>query len=263
VRWPTRRELLDLGVVGGLLLVGGNGLVAWGEQTVPSGIAALFVGMSPVWMVVVAWLAFRDRPAAVVVVGVLVGFAGVAILAAPDPSSGFGGPGLVALLIAPVLWAAGSVYATRHESRVSPSLLGTGIEMAIAGVLLTIVGIAIGEPATLRAPSLDSVAATAYLVLVGSLIGYTAYAWLLRNAPLPIVSTYAYVNPVVAVLLGAAILAEAIEARTVLAGAVIVVSVALIITVRGRSARGEPREPGEPAELSRAEREASTVERAA
>jgi drug/metabolite transporter (DMT)-like permease len=237
VRWPSRRELLDLAIVGGFLLVGGNGLVAWGEQTLPSGIAALLVGMSPVWMVVVAWLAFRERQSRIVWLGVAVGFVGVAILAAPDPSGGVDGAGLVALLAAPVLWAAGSVYASRHEGHISPSLLGTAIEMGIAGILLLVVGAAIGEVGAIRTPSFDSLAATAYLVVLGSLVGYTAYAWLIRNAPLPVVSTYAYVNPVVAVLLGGALLAEPIGPRTLLAGAVIVVAVAMIITARGRSAR--------------------------
>ncbi len=240
VRWPSRRELLDLGIVGTLLLVGGNGLVAWGEQTVPSGIAALFVGMSPVWMVVVAWLAFRERQSRAVAVGILIGFAGVAILAAPDPSRGFGGPGMLALLAAPVMWASGSVYATRHETRVAPGLLGTGFEMTIAGLILLVVGVVTGEPAALQTPSVASLAAAVYLVLVGSLVGYSAYAWLLRHAPLAIVSTYAYINPVVAVLLGALVIAEPIEPRTVLAGAVIVVAVALIITVRGRAATRTP-----------------------
>jgi drug/metabolite transporter (DMT)-like permease len=237
VRWPSRRELLDLAIVGTFLLVGGNGLVAWGEQTLPSGIAALLVGMSPVWMVVVAWLAFRERQSRVVWLGVLVGFAGVAILAAPDPSRPVAAAGLVALLAAPVLWAIGSVYASRHESEVAPSLLGTAIEMTIAGVLLLVVGAVIGEVGAVRAPSFDSLAATAYLILVGSLVGYTAYAWLIRNVPLSIASTYGYVNPVVAVLLGAALLREPIGPRTLLAGTVIVVAVAMIITARGRSGR--------------------------
>lgn len=240
IRWPSRRELVDLAIVGGFLLVGGNGLVAWGEQTLPSGIAALLVGLSPVSMVVVAWLAFRERQTRIVWLGVLVGFVGVAILAAPDPSGGIDGTGLAAVLAAEGFWAVGSVYASRHESDVSPSLLGTAIEMGIAGLLLLVVGAAIGEVGAIRAPSASSLAATAYLIVVGSLVGYTAYAWLIRNAPLPVVSTYAYVNPVVAVLLGAALLAEPIGPRTVLAGALIVVSVAMIITARGRAGRREP-----------------------
>jgi drug/metabolite transporter (DMT)-like permease len=259
VRWPSRRELVDLAIVGGFLLVGGNGLVAWGEQTMPSGIAALLVGMSPVWMVVIAWLAFRERQSRIVWLGVLVGFGGVAILAAPDPSRAVDGAGLAALLAAPVLWAIGSVYASRHESDVSPSLLGTALEMAIAGVLLLVVGVAIGEVGAVRTPSFDSLAATAYLILVGSLVGYTAYAWLIRNVPLSIASTYGYVNPVVAVLLGAALLSEPIGPRTLLAGTVIVVAVAMIITARNRLARSTP--PGTAATMARAEMPSPTIER--
>ncbi|HEY3523973.1 MAG TPA: EamA family transporter [Candidatus Limnocylindrales bacterium] len=237
IRWPTRRELLDIAIVGAFLLVGGNGLVAWGEQTLPSGIAALLVGLTPVSMVLVAWLAFRERQSRIVWLGVLVGFVGVAVLAAPDPSGGFDSAGLAAVVAAELSWAVGSVYASRHESAVSPSLLGTAIEMGIAGVFLLLVGVGIGEVGAVRTPSFDSVAATAYLIVVGSLVGYTAYAWLIRNAPLPVVSTYAYVNPVVAVLLGAALLSEPIGPRTLVAGALIVVAVAMIITARGRAKR--------------------------
>ncbi len=240
VRWPTRRELLDIAIVGGFLLLGGNGLVAWGEQTLPSGIAALTVGLTPVSMVLVAWVAFRERQSRVVWLGVLVGFVGVAVLAAPDPSGGFDGAGLAAVVVAELSWAVGSVYASRHEGDVSPGLLGTAIEMAIAGVMLLVVGTAIGEVGAIATPSFDSLAATAYLIVIGSLVGYTAYAWLIRNAPLPVVSTYAYVNPVVAVLLGAALLREPIGPRTLVAGALIVVAVAMIITARGRQPRPVP-----------------------
>ncbi|HEU4671683.1 MAG TPA: EamA family transporter [Candidatus Limnocylindrales bacterium] len=257
IRWPTRRELLDIAIVGGFLLVGGNGLVAWGEQTLPSGIAALLVGLTPVSMVLVAWLAFRERQSRIVWLGVLVGFVGVAVLAAPDPSGGFDGAGLAAVVAAELSWAIGSVYASRHESDVSPGLLGTAIEMGIAGVLLLVVGAAIGEVGAVSAPSFDSIAATAYLIVVGSLVGYTAYAWLIRNAPLPVVSTYAYVNPVVAVLLGAALLSEPIGPRTLLAGALIVVAVAMIITARGRANRSVPEAVDGPADARTA------IERAA
>jgi drug/metabolite transporter (DMT)-like permease len=245
IRWPTRREWLDLSIVGGFLLVGGNGLVSWGEQTVPSGIAALLVGMIPIWMAVVAWLAFHERQPRVVLVGVLVGLGGVAILAAPGTTvEGLSGPGLVALLLAAVFWAIGSVYAARHHSGIAPGLLTTGLEMVVGGVLLGVAGFVTGELGQVRAPSFDSLAATAYLIFVGSLVGYTAYGWLLRNAPLPLVSTYAYVNPVVAVALGTVLLGESIEPRTLVAGGVIVLAVAMIITARGRLSRGSEASPG-------------------
>ncbi len=247
LRWPTRRELFDTGLVGAFLLLGGNGLVAWGEQSVASGIAALLVATTPVWVALLGWLVVRERVAPIVILGIVVGLVGVVILAAPgsDGELAFDPVGLLALLVAPLSWAIGSIYATRHHARLWPALLGTGIEMLVGGVCLGIAAVGTGELSNVHpeAFSQSSLLAVGYLILVGSLVGYTAYSWLLRAAPLPLVATYAYVNPVVAVALGALILSEPIEPRTLIAGVVIVLGVALIITGRGRMQQARPSEP--------------------
>lgn len=240
IRWPNRVELRDTAIVGGCLLLGGMGLVARGEQSVPSGVAALFVATMPVWLAVIGWLVYRERQPRAVVLGIVVGLAGVAILAAPGGADhGVDPLGLVAVIVSPISWAAGSVYAARHPRATAPAILGLALEMLIGSGLLALAGIATGELGRLRvaAISTDSLLAVGYLIVVGSLVGYTAYGWLLRTTPLALVSTYAYVNPIVAVGLGALLLSEPIEARTLVAGAVIVFSVALIITARGRMAR--------------------------
>ena len=240
IRWPGRTELRDTAIVGGCLLLGGMGLVAWGEQSVPSGVAALFVATMPVWLAVVGWLVYRERQPRAVVFGIAVGLVGVAILAAPGGGEQAVDPlGLVAVIVSPISWATGSVYAARHPRSTQPAILGLALEMLIGSGFLGAAGVATGELGGLHlaAISTDSLLALGYLIVVGSLVGYTAFGWLLRTTPLALVSTYAYVNPVVAVALGALLLAEPIEPRILIAGAVIVFAVALIITARGRMAR--------------------------
>jgi drug/metabolite transporter (DMT)-like permease len=245
--FPTQREWRDSAIVGALLLGGGMGMVAYGEQTVPSGITALFIAMMPVWVAVLGRIFLRERLPRLAVAGILLGFVGVAILIGPSALGGSGALeplGLAAILISPIAWSAGSLFASHRAVLPGHPLVATGAQMVTGGLVLVAMSLVSGELRGFRieAISTDSAIAMVYLTLIGSLLAFTAYGWLLRVAPLPLIATYAYVNPVVAVLLGALVLSEPIEPRTLLAGAVIVVGVAVIVSARGRMAgpRAQP-----------------------
>ena len=239
--WPTRRQLIDSVIVGGLLLAIGNGFVGLGEKSVPSGIAAILIGMMPVWFAILGWLYFHERPGRIVALGVVVGFLGVAALVWPagEGANHLNPWGLLVLLIAPLGWSHGSLYGARKAHLPTRPFIASGIQMVAAAVLLVGEGLLVGEAAELdpSAISLDSMLAVLYLVVFGSMLAYTTYGWLLRHAPLSLVSTYAYVNPVVAVGLGTLFLGETITLRTLLASGVILVAVAMIVTARGRASR--------------------------
>ena len=220
-------------IVGGLLLFMGNGGVTWSEQYIPSGITALLIATIPLWMVVVGRLWFRDRISPRAAVGVAIGFGGIVLLVL---GTGTGGghlrpAGVIGCLVAATCWATGSLY-SRTAPLPSRPLVSTAMQMLAGGVFLTIVGIASGElgDVHLSQISLTSMLGLAYLIVFGSLIAFSAYVWLLRNANLSLVATYPYVNPVVAVFLGWAILSEPVTLTTVLAGGVIVVAVAIIVS---------------------------------
>jgi len=241
---PGRAEWRDAAISGGFFFLGGMGLVALGEQTVPSGIAALLIGLMPLWLAVIGRMWIGERLPIVVLAGIALGFVGVAILAAPSGTDRLEPWGLAALIVSPISWATGSLY-TAHRARVPRRpLVGAAMQMLAGGVLLGIAGMATGELRRVRleAISPESLWALVYLTFVGSLIGFTAFGWLLRLAPLSLVGTYAYVNPVVAVFLGWVLLAEPITSRTIVAGAIIVLAVAIIVTARGRLARRVPPE---------------------
>jgi drug/metabolite transporter (DMT)-like permease len=258
LRRPTRRELIDTTLIGALLLGGGMGLVAWAEQTIPSGIAALLIAMMPVWVAVLGGLAFRERLPRLAVFGIAVGFIGVAILVGPTAigdSGALDGAGVVAILISPIAWSAGSLYATHRAVLPRHPLVATGSQMVTGSIVLGLMAVVTGEPARFDPAlvSAESFAAFLYLTVIGSLVAFTTFGWLIHVAPLPLVATYAYVNPVVAVVLGALLLSEPIDPRTVVAGAVIVGAVALIVTARGRmtapkAATAEVRTPPAPSE---------------
>ena len=239
---PTRREMVDSSIIGALLLGGGMGMVAWGEQTIPSGIAALLIAVMPVWIAVLGRVVLGERLPRLAGAGIIVGFAGVALLVGPTALGATGAldaAGIVALMISPLAWSSGSLYASHRARLPSQPLVATGLQMLAGSVVLVGLALGSGEPARFdpAAVSLPSLGAFAYLTVIGSIVAFTTYGWMLRVAPLPLVSTYAYVNPVVAVILGALILHEPIDARTVLAGAIIVVAVALIVTARSRMSR--------------------------
>lgn len=238
---PTRRQLLDSTVVGALLLGGGMGLVAWGEQTIPSGITAVVVAMMPVWVAILGGAFFGDRLPRIAGLGIVVGFVGVAILVGPTALGAPGAldaAGVLAVLVAPIAWSIGSLYASHRARLPGDPLVATGMQMVAGSFVLALMAVATGEPGRFEPArvSIESFGAFLYLTVIGSVLAFTTFGWMLRVAPLPLVATYAYVNPVIAVILGALILAEPIEPRMLLAGAIIVGAVALIVTARGRMA---------------------------
>ena len=237
LRLPAGREWRDALIVGGLLFGGGNGLVAWGEQTVPSGVAALLIALVAVWFAVFSRVFFGDRIPLIVAVGIAIGIGGVGLLVWPVGS----GPlpfepfGIAALIAAPICWASGSVFAARRAKLPAEPMVSTASQMLAGGAVLIAEGLLTGELGRLH-PTVSgaSLLAIGYLVVFGSLVAFSAYAWLLRHAPLPLIGTYAFVNPIVAVALGALVLAEPITPRMLVAAAVIVVGVALVILGRSR-----------------------------
>jgi drug/metabolite transporter (DMT)-like permease len=237
-----RRELAWTAVIGTLLLLGGNGLVAVGEDAgLPSGLAALLIASEPLFVVLLR-AATRDRPAATTVAGLIAGFVGVAILLLPsDRPEGATAGGIALVLLAAALWATGSFASTKAKLEGEPLTLAAW-QLVLGGLVMALVGLTAGEGSALDlgAISLDSALALAYLVLFGTVVAFTAYTWLLRNAPISKVSTYAYVNPIVAVALGALIVGEEVTATMVVGAAIIVASVAAIVRREGEEEEDSP-----------------------
>jgi drug/metabolite transporter (DMT)-like permease len=237
---PTRLHWRSALVVGALMLLVGNGGLVWAEQTVPSGIASLLVATVPLWMVLLNWLrGDRIRPTAGVAAGVGLGMVGIALLVGGQQGGGQQTvhlTGLLVLMAGSLSWAMGSLY-SRRAPLPGDALLGTAMEMLAGGALLFLAGFVSGEAGQIawQAGSLRSILAFLYLIFLGSLVGFTAYIWLLRNSTPAKVSTYAFVNPVVAVFLGWALAGEPLTARTLLAALVIVGGVALITTYQPRA----------------------------
>ncbi len=231
---PTRQQWMSVAVIGNLLLLGGNGLVSWAEQTIPSGIAALVIGSIPMFMVVAE--AVRPggmRPTWQGILGLLIGFVGIFILVGPAEITGSGlrlDPlGIAALLAACLFWSIGSVY-SKHADLPKSTLISTGAQMLTGSVGLFLVSAVSGELSGWNVSLVTAKSAwgLAYLIFIGSLVGFVSYGWLLQNAPISLVSTYAYVNPIVAVLLGNWLAAEPLEPRIWLAAAIIVGAVVFI-----------------------------------
>ena len=229
------RQWLAALVIGSALLVGGNGGVILAEQYVPTGVVALLVATAPLWMAIIDRVAFGRRLPVLVIVGLVIGFGGVAFLIGSPGSGRISLFGAALALAAPLCWASGSVF-TRHVQLPARPLVASSMEMLCAGVIFAVASIATGELGRLHPFSTTSIVALGYLIVFGSLIGFSAYVWLLRSAPLSLVSTYAYVNPVVAVILGTIFLSERISPRTLIAGGIIIAAVALIVVARNRAA---------------------------
>ena len=234
-RAPSRRQWVAASIIGALLLLGGNGAVVWAELRVPSGLVALLVATEPLCVVLIDWARPRGRrPRPGELIGLMLGFAGVVILVSPAELVGGGlqiDPlGAVVVLFAAVSWALGSIY-SRHAPAHESAFLMTGMKMLTGGFLLLLAGTAAGEWSRLDvgAISVRSWLALAYLIVFGALIAFTAYIWLLKNTTLARASTYAYVNPIVAVLLGWLLVSEPMNSRVIAAAAVIVAGAVIVV----------------------------------
>ena len=242
--WANWRTSL---IIGACLLLAGNGGVTISEQYIDSGLAALIVAIVPIYIVLLAWATgMARRPIPVVWLGLVGGFLGVGTLLGPAlrfSSSGGRHPaiGMSILLFSSFIWSAGSLYSRKAKHAASPFLTAAQ-QMICGGLLLLFAGVVTGETRRLHPSSMSilSLASFAYLVIIGAVVGYTAYIWLLRHCDPAKVATYAYVNPIVAVLLGAAFAGETLRMRTLVAAGLIIGSVALVITAQQLRERAEP-----------------------
>jgi drug/metabolite transporter (DMT)-like permease len=233
---PTRAHWRSAFIVGTLLLLGGNGGVVLAELYIPSGIAAVLIAAMPIWLALFDAILTRRRPSRLVIGGLIAGIVGVAVLLAPlEELDAINPIGVGLCILAEISWAAGSVYAQRAPLPRS-ALLGTGMEMLAGGLVMVLAGSLLGEigRTNVEAFSLRSLLALAYLIVFGSIVAFSAYTWLLANVPVSTVGTYAYVNPIVAVALGAVILNEPITPRTLLASALIIGAVVAMVSGRPR-----------------------------
>jgi len=232
--FPTKRQWKSAAIIGTLLLLGGNGLVSFAEQFVPSGISALIISSVPIWMVLIEAL----RPGGVkpnwqVILGLMIGFGGIFLLIGPDElisnTSSLNPLGLGALFLAAFLWSTGSIY-SRSADLPSSALMTTGAEMLSGSVVIFTFSGVIGEwnSFDITAVSTHSWLGLLYLIAIGSLVGFASYVWLLKNVPVSLATTYAYVNPLVAVLLGVWFANEVFNSRILIAGLTIISSVVLI-----------------------------------
>lgn len=233
---PGTHQWRSATIIGCLLLLGGNGAVVWAERTVPTGVVALIIALVPIWLALIDRGLLRSAPLGWrTALGLVAGFAGAALLVGAGASvDGLDLSGMLFAVGASLSWSAGTLYARRADMP-SDALLGSGMQQVAGGAVLLLVSAAVGDlgDLDLQAVSLTSWASLIYLVSFGSLVGFSAYLWLVRHVRTSLVSTYAYVNPVVAVFLGWLIRDEDITARVWAAGAVILASVALIVSSGG------------------------------
>ncbi len=248
----TPKQWLDNTLIGGLLLLGGNGLVCWAEQKVPSGIATLIISVSPLFIVLLDWLMLivgKDetrgtRPTIATFAGLALGFLGLALLVGPDIGHHAGGldPWRVfGLVLACLSWGAGSIY-TRYARQPAAPLTGAAIQQLTGSIWLLLVSTGLGEPwhFDVAAVSGHSWLAWGYLVTAGSLIGFTTFVWLMKHSTPARVSTYAYINPVVAVFLGWLLLHEPVSPRIFVAAGIIIAGVAIITVAKNKKLVAAP-----------------------
>ena len=228
---PGRDEWRSAAIVGAGLFLGGNGGVVFAESRIASGVTAVLVATLSLWLPLLAWIFYGERPSRLAMIGLPLGFGGVALLIGPFETSGIDPVGAGACLLASLSWSAASLY-SRHAKLPARTTVSTGMQMLTGGVWMILAGVLIGELGDVRPASFStaSLGALGYLIVAGSLGAFTAYAWLIRHAPTSLVATYAYVNPVVAVVLGWAVAGEPITMRMVVAGAIIIVALVLIAT---------------------------------
>ena len=237
---PTPRQWRSTAIVGILLLLGGNGLVSFAEKRIASGVAALIVGTVPLWLVLIE--AIRPggvRPSPLAILGLLIGFGGIYLLVGPEDfnsaSLQFDAFGIGTVVLAAFLWSLGSIY-SRGADLPTSSLMATGAEMLTGGLVILAFSASIGEwkDFNFSVVTTSSWIGLVYLITFGSMVGFVSYIWLLQNAPVSLVATYAYVNPLVAVFLGAWLANETLNARILVAGLVIISSVVLINRTKSR-----------------------------
>ena len=245
---PTASDVRTSAITGVLMVTFGNGAVVWSEQTVPSGIAALIVSLVPIWMVLIDWLRPRGvRPRLPVFVGLGLGIVGIVFLIGPSAIVGRGhvpAAGAFVLLLGGLSWAFGSII-TRGGARPRSALLTTALQMSAGGVAFMVMAATLGElrDFSFSAIAAPSLVALLYLIFFGALVAYTAYVYLLGNVSAAKASTYAYVNPVVAVILGWAVAREPIGPRTVIAAAIILAGVAIITRMHTAAAHSTDEHP--------------------
>jgi drug/metabolite transporter (DMT)-like permease len=232
---PTPRQWLSAFLIAAPMLAVGNAAVGWAEQTLDTGTASLIVASVPLWMALLDRLIYGQRLVRAAVTGLLIGFVGVGLLVAPG--GGGAGTAAIVLVFGSAAWALGSLY-SRHAPQPDRPLVAVGMQMLAGGLILVVVSATAGELSSIHPSqvSLESWLGLAYLVVAGSLVAFTTYMWLLRNAPTALVGTYAYVNPFVAVLLGTVILGEPLGWRTLVGGGIVIAAVAMIV----RAPKGEP-----------------------
>ncbi|MDQ6848143.1 MAG: EamA family transporter [Candidatus Dormibacteraeota bacterium] len=235
------RQWRATAITGALLLLGGNGGVAFGEQYVPSGVVALEVATVPLFIALFGAVVLGRRLGRIAVGGIVIGLLGTAVLIRPGAGGGGDVGHMLLVLASPLSWAIGSLYATRGPLP-KRALVATGMEMLCGGALLLVAGLLTGEGSAvhLGQVSVASWLSVLYLIVVGSLVAFSAYVWLLTKVPTTAVATYAYVNPLVAVLLGWAFLGERITGQTLIAASLILVAVAVILTQPPAVARAAP-----------------------
>jgi drug/metabolite transporter (DMT)-like permease len=239
VPWPTAQQWRANAIIGTFLLLGGNGLVVWAEQVIPSGVTALLIGIGPLFIVLTEWAwPGGTRPTALTFAALLLGLAGVTWLAAPWENPAHGGlnvAGVVALLGACLFWGIGSIY-SRHAKHGADPFLASALQMLGGGAALVLVALIHGDFAQLQFAAIAPRAwvAFAYLICAGSLVGFSTFVWLMKHSTPTRVATYAYVNPIVAVILGWLLLGEPITSRTLVASAIIVTAVAIITVQKSK-----------------------------
>lgn len=226
---PTPAQWRNAAIVGTLLLLVGNGVLAWAELRVPSGMAALIVAIVPLWMVLFDWFAGGPRPGRFAVLGIVLGFVGVGLLVNPAGHTGVDPVGAVALLIATIGWSIGTLIGRRVDMP-KTVLLTTGMEMIAGGAANLVAGAVTGETAQLHVAAISraSLLGLIYLIVLGSWVGYSAYTYLVTATTPARLGTYAYVNPVIAIILGWLIAGEPIGPRTLVAMGIIIGAVVLL-----------------------------------
>lgn len=236
---PQAIQWRDAAILGALLLLVGNGGVSWAEKRVPTNITALTVAGTPLWMLLLDWLRpGGKRPHGLVFAGLGLGFVGVVLIVSSRDAQGHGimdPGGAVMLISASICWAAGSIF-SRHARQPSSALLAISMQMIAGGALMLLAGCVLGEAQRFHWQDISAKSAEAfvYLTIFGSLVGFTCYVWLLRVSTPARVSTYAYVNPLIAVVMGRVVLGEPLPGGALLAGVFILAAV-ILITVKGRA----------------------------